>query len=87
MQQKPPRPPHELPKQPTRAQVANLAAKAKLLCEELQQMCDALRLHHVDADTANNLQREAMLLVRDSAQLALSLRPSIAQLSLPKVPR
>lgn len=81
------RPVEQLPKQPTRAELANLTADAKHMCTKVQAMCDALRLHHVDADLANALQREAMLLVRDSSQLALSLRPSIAQLSLPKVPR
>lgn len=81
------RPPEQLPKQPTRGELANLTADAKNLATRIQAMCDALRLHHVEPEQANALQREAMMLVRDSAQLALSLRPSIAQLSLPKVPR
>lgn len=81
------RPPEQLPKQPTRGELANLTADAENTSRRIQAMCDALRLHNVDAEQANALQRAAMLLVRDSAQLALSLRPSIAQLSLPKVPR
>lgn len=77
------RPVNELPKKPTAGQVANLAANCKHTSEQLRAMIDALRLHSIDVESANALQREALMLVRDSSQLALSLRPSIAQLPLP----